>query len=444
MWRFRNYAGEVVKRWKPAGDPLESYLELAVVDAHDAAIDALAALVSGAGAPALALFRRFYELANILLAGWENPSGLERVMKEALKDTRLDDHYSGFAERGVLGAVMPRTSSVGKLVAESTPAMKEFEKGLQSISHGGMLAGVFFIGSSSGDLANSRLEHALEFAPFVEALIGATAGASWQILERLSYPRTYQGADARFTVAAVDAADERANEEFDQAFPNAFEVVWSVLLGLSSISMEVSEAIGVRGYDPARRQSQLMQDCFETGCLAMEFLFRGRLAGSAILIRRVFEMSLELQSWARFEGEMTKRFENLRDRERTPSATSLIAKLHGIQDSANQRRTYSTLCSVAHGGMQSHEYLIDGDWKAGFRICPAPVFIYRHHRWLLGTLVSTIDAALGGALVIAAKLNESIADAHGGYLQLVRHYEGATPELGLVRNEEAELPEEVV
>ena len=441
IWRFRNYAGEVTRRWKPGGDEFYSFLELAVVDAHDAAIDAMTSLVMGAGAPALSLYRRFFEIANILFAGWEEPAGLKAEMERALKNTRLDDHYAGFAERGVIGAVMPNSSRVRKLLGEDPPGMKDFEQGVQSIGHGGMLASMFYVGSQENDALQTRLEHSLQLVPLVEALISATAAASWQILERLGYPSSYQGADARFSIEAFEAADDAASDSFDKAFPRAFDVIWSVLLGMSSISISYSEAIGSRGYDPKRRQAQLISDCFETGCLAMEFLYRGRLAGCATLTRRVFEMSLELQAWVRFEREMNERFQNKRDRERTPSATSLIGKLHGSQDSANQRRTYSTLCSAAHGGMQAQEYLLDGDWKTGFKVCPAPVFAYRHHRWLLGTLISSIDAALGGALLVAGRSDSKIAENHGGYLTILRRYTENTPELGLIRHEEADFPD---
>ena len=182
-----------------------------------------------------------------------------------------------------------------------------------------------------------------------------------------------------------------------------------------------------------------MEDAFETGCLAFEFLCRGRLGGAATLTRRLFELSLEMQAWVRFYPELERRF--IKDGgERTPSSTELIRLLHGTTDAANQRRTYSTLCSASHGGVQSQDYLLDDDSASGFKVKPAPAYIYRSHRWLFGTLLSTIDAAIGGAMGMATRYDPSIAMNHHGYLSIIRDYETSAPELGLYRAEEVDWP----
>jgi hypothetical protein len=66
--------------------------------------------------------------------------------------------------------------------------------------------------------------------------------------------------------------------------------------------------------------------------------------------------------------------------------------------------------------------------------------MYRSHRWLFGTLLSTIDAALGGAMAMASRFDQDIALNHHGYLSLIRDYELSTTEFGLYRAEEVEWP----
>ena len=134
---------------------------------------------------------------------------------------------------------------------------------------------------------------------------------------------------------------------------------------------------------------------------------------------------------------MTDRFDEPTGQFTTPSAAHLIRVLHGPKDSMNQRRTYSTLCSTAHGGAQALEYLLDGDWPR-FRIQPAPAFMKRHHVWLLGTLISGVHALLGASLVIAEGVHPDIARYHGGYLTNFHEAIKTIPGLNLVRHEEAE------
>jgi hypothetical protein len=118
MWRLRNYAGDVIQRWDGPPEALDSYLLIAIVDLHDAAVDALATLVSGGGAPSIALLRRFYELTLLVVAGWEKPVDLEEAMRRALTKSRPDDHYAGLAKQGVLGANLPHVSVLRSLVGD--------------------------------------------------------------------------------------------------------------------------------------------------------------------------------------------------------------------------------------------------------------------------------------------------------------------------------------
>ena len=199
LWRLRNYAAEVAQSWKPGREDLDGYLELMVVDAHDAAIDALASLASGMGAPAVALIRRLYELGTILVAGWEDPVGLLNEMEKANKRQRQDDHYAAMAQKGVLGAAMPTTAHV-RALSFTDDGVESFERGLNSIGHGGILAAAFYVGSDRADDLrgiDTRLGHSLELAPFVTQFIQVTAAASWQILRAIGIPsRVHRGKSA--------------------------------------------------------------------------------------------------------------------------------------------------------------------------------------------------------------------------------------------------------
>jgi hypothetical protein len=312
-----------------------------------------------------------------------------------------------------------------------------------SIGHGGILAGSFYMAAEDLDSLSGRAAASVAFSEFISRTVQVASAAAWQILARNGYSEDYTGADSIFEASRIEKLEDDVMMAFDRSFPGASESVWCTLLGFSSLGIELAERIGPRGYDPVRRRLTLTVDCYETGCLAIEMLWRGRLAGAGTVIRRLFELGLELQAWARFPGAMRERFERPASenrpagREATPSATALIRILHGKTDSALQRRTYSTLCSIAHGGIQSQAYLCYRTSGGEERVVPAPVFAANHHRWLLGTLISSLHAALGGALLFAEEVDSDIAAGHWGYHQLVDATAEFVPGMTLVWPDEA-------
>lgn len=233
-----------------------------------------------------------------------------------------------------------------------------------------------------------------------------------------------------FRPDVVEARENDAMAEFDRAYPNAIDAIWSAGLGLGSLTGELAEKLGSREYDSEKRRLLVLVDGLESIWLAAELLFRGRLNGAATVLRRGFELSLEAQAWAQRPKAMEARFANPERAQSTPAATRLIRWLHGDKDAVLQRRTYSTLCSSAHGGEQASEYLVVGTPPA-LRIQPAPAFVQRHQTWLLGTLVSAEDALLGAGIVIGDQIGGDIGRNHAGHGSAFREWLGDIPDISI-------------
>jgi hypothetical protein len=427
--RLHALAFEAMTTWRPDAKPLDSFLQLAIVDAHDATVDAIAGIGCGIGPPAVALLRRQYELMLLLTAGWLDPAGLQQLMEEALKRPFTDDRYTEAARLGLLGAVMPKAWKLRDmgLTAGSNPEERVMaeavEAGLASFGHGGALAAVGYLGTGRSHLED-MLEMARAYQPLLSSTTALVSASASQIAARLGYDQVYGSTDTVFGLDVVNARESQAMQAFDEAFPLALDVLWATFLGLNSVNIELTERLGAQGNSPERRQLIVFMDGLETAWIATEYLFRGHLSGAATLVRRLFELALEAQAWLTKQNTMTKRFvtkaNRLDDRDRTmPSPTTMIRWLHGTESSALQRQTYSTLCSAAHGGAQAQDYLLDGDGSL-LVIRPAPHFAHRHDAWLLGTLISGVDALLGAALLIAARYDEGIVRNHWGYHEFFR------------------------
>lgn len=438
LWRFRALSVRAMEKGVFAYKGLDSFLHFSIVNAHDAAVDALACIYSGSGAPSAALLRRLYELTNLLTAGWLKPEELRLAMEEALARPYADDRYARLAEAGDLGAVMPSPNRVRKLAFGNSPEIREFEKVLKSFAHGGF-ASYFFYRSPNQqtDRLGRMIESSRDLARAAKDNTVMASAAAAQIASRLGFDMTFPHAYAVFRPDVVEAREDEAMRAFDECFPDAVDMIWSACVGVGSVNLELSDHIGSREHDPIRRQQLVLVDCLESAWLATELLFRGRLVASGTVTRRLFELSLEAQAWAQRPAMMTDRFDEPTGQFTTPSAAHLIRVLHGPKDSANQRRTYSTLCSIAHGGAQAEDFLLDGDWPR-IRIQPAPAFMRRHHVWLLGTLISGVDALLGASLLIADQIDPEIGRNHGGHLTHFREAVKTIPGVNLVRHEEAE------
>ncbi len=434
LFRLRGIAAEGVRVWLPGRQPqLDQFLELAIVDAHDATVDAKACIESGYGAPAIALLRRLYELTLLLVAGWENPDRLNQEMTRALQKPYTDDAHAELAAQGMLGAVMPSAAVLRDLGLGESEKLDDIETVIKSVSHGGLYAGGFYL-SEQGEQLLDRLKHADFFSKVAHASLGLSSVAAAMIGKRLGYELVYKDVEPIFGPESIQQRDDRATAMIDRVFPHALDMIWSANVGVGSISLSFGEAIGARPYDPLRRQALVLADAFETVWEATELFMRGRLAGSATLVRRLFELSLELQSWAQVPEAMEKRF-NRNGGESTPPATLLIRLIYGAKSAPLQRRTYSTLCSVAHGGAQAQAYLLALHPARGLVVTPAPTFALTHHRWLLGTLISSLDAVLGAGLILAGRIDSAILRGHGMHLDMFREaYQ--TLNLGLIPNKD--------
>ncbi|MDE3094979.1 MAG: hypothetical protein KGK07_03150 [Chloroflexota bacterium] len=435
FYRLRGIAAEAVRVWSPGRQPqLDQFLELAIVDAHDAAVDAMACIASGYGAPAIALLRRQYELTLLLVAGWENPERLATEMERALRKPYTDDAHAELAARGMFGAVMPSAAVLRDLGLGESSKLDDIEKVVKSVSHGGLYAGGFYLSANRERLLDLRVEDAMQFSQVAHASVGLSSVSAAMIGKRLGYQLVYRDVEPIFGVEAVQQRDDHATSMIDNVFPQVLDMIWSANVGIGSISLSFGEAIGKRPYDLLRRQAMVIVDAFETVWEATELFMRGRLAGSATLIRRLFELSLELQSWAQVPDAMANRFKKTGG-ESTPPTTVLIRLIHGAKSGPLQRRTYSTLCSAAHGGAQAQAYLLGLHPIRGIVVTPAPTFAYTHHRWLLGTLISALDAVLGAALIIAGRVDSDIGRSHALHLHMFRNAYH-TLDLGLIPNKD--------
>lgn len=439
--RLRALAYESVATWRVDGSPMDRFLQLAIVDAHEATVDAIAGIGSGIGPPAIALLRRQYELMLLLTAGWLDPDGLERLMKEALKRPFTDDRYTTAARLGMLGAVMPKAWQLRELGFDAGREPKEIgltesiEAGLASFAHGGTLAAGAYLASGRSHL-ETMLEMAQTFEPLLTGTTALISASASLIASRLGYAQVYGLTDTLFGPAAVSGRENSAVRAFDEAFPLALDVLRATYLGINSVNVELAEKLGARGHDPQRRQLLVLKDGLETSWLATEYLFRGHLSGAATLVRRTFELGLEVQAWLTRQNTMAKRFEReaIRPHDKDhllPSPTTMIRWLHGSESSVLQRQTYSTLCSAAHGGIQAQEYLLDREGQS-LVVKPAPHFAQRHQSWLLGTLIGAVDSLLGAALLIGRRHDKSIFENNWGYHQFFRAAQKDIPGLTLV------------
>lgn len=438
LWRFRGLSVRAMEKGVFAYNDLDRFLQFSIVNTHDAAADALACIYSGAGAPSAALLRRLYELTNLLAAAWLKPRELRSAMEDALARPYTDDRYALLAGAGAVGAVMPSPNKVRELAFGDSPEIREFEGVLKSFAHGGFASYAFYLSpEQQADHLDHTIESSRNLARVAKNSTVMASAAAAQIAARLGFEMTYPHAYSVFTPEIVEAREDEAMRVFDECFPHAVDMIWSACVGIGSVTSELSEHIGSREHDPIRRQQLVLVDGLESAWLATELLFRGRLVASGTVTRRLFELSLEAQAWAQKPRMMTDRFNEPTGRFTSPSATHLIRLLHGPKDTKSQRRTYSTLCSIAHGGAQAVDFLLDGDWPR-LRIQPAPAFMRRHHVWLLGTLISGVDALLGASLVVGGRVDPEIARNHGGYLTRFREAINTIPGLYLIRHEEAE------
>ena len=382
----------------------------------------------------MALLRRLYEVTVILAALWREPARTEEEMRRALERPYTDDRYAQLAEAGVIGAVMPSIGRLKQIADLDSDALTEVEVGLKSVGHGGIFASGFYVASGPNGIGlTERTAAAKAFMEVSErcALL-ASAGAS-MIAQRLGFEGTYRFVDEILAYPVVEAREDAAMDAFEEFFPTAPSVIWATCMGLHSIASELGAAIGSRPYDPLRRQVHVIVDGVASADLTFEMLHRGRLSAAATACRRLLELALEAAAWAVRPEMLAARFGNdpdpMRDRSAfTPAATTLIAELYSPEVGRLQRQTYSTLCSVAHGGLQAHEYLL---LDLG-TVQPAPAFIDRHHRWMLGTLASSLDALLQSALIIAGRVDPEIERGHLGYRHLFSGWLEDMPVLGLV------------
>jgi len=83
-------------------DDYERFQHLAIIDAHDAFVDAQATLASGYGPPAVSLLRRAYEVSVLVTAIWQAPEGTLADLRNALRSPRPYDNLASLASEGVL------------------------------------------------------------------------------------------------------------------------------------------------------------------------------------------------------------------------------------------------------------------------------------------------------------------------------------------------------
>ncbi len=437
LWRLRAFASEAVARW-PIADEYERFQHLAIVDAHDAVVDAGAALLSGMGAPAVALLRRAYELSMLLTAIWHEPDRTLLDLRDALKSPRLHDNLAPLARAGAIGAVMPHLRDLRRRAGlENTEALDEVERGLTSVGHGGVLAAAFYAAGDPDDPVEPRIAGACAYLEVHERTAALTSAAASMITERLGFEGTHRHAKI-FDFGEVEKREDEAMDAFEGTFPSATSAIWAACMGLRSLAVELGETLGNRPYDDLQRQYLVILDGVSTADFAFELLHRCRLVAAATATRRLFELSHEAQGWAERPDWMAERSRkaggDILVRYRTPPTATMVDALYSEDVRALQRRTYSSLCSVAHGGLQAHEYLLRDPLSPQ----PAPAFIYRHHRWLLGTLSSSLDQLLQSALIIASRVNEQIRVNHAGYESPLRGWLSDMPVLGLV----SRLPDE--
>ena len=431
LWRLRAFASEAVARWPVHGE-YERFQMLALVDAHDAVVDSGAALVSGMGAPAAALLRRAWEMSLLLTAIWQDPAGTLADLRAALRDPRRHDNLAPLARVGAIGAVMPHPGRLRRRAGfETAASLDEVERVLKSAAHGGVFASAFYRTVDAADSEQPNVAAARAFLEVQERTATLTAGAASVIASRLGFEGTERYAEM-FDFSKIEQHEDAAMAAFEAAFPSATHAIWASCMGLGSIAFEIFEAIGERSYDDLLRQYLVILDGVTTADYAFELLHRGRLIASATVTRRLFELAHEAQGWAARPEWMQKRLRKAGDdvfaKYATPPTASMIDILYSEPVRVLQRRTYSSLCSVAHGGLQAHAYLLTHLSSP----TPAPVFEYQHHVWLLGTLVSALDQLLKSALLIAKRVNEEIHTHHLGYEMTLSGWLRDMPILGLL------------
>ena len=190
LWRLRIFASEAVARW-PLQDEYERFQLLALVDAHDAVVDSGAALVSGMGAPAVALLRRAWELSLLLTALWRDPEGTLQDLRAALENPRRHDNLAPLARVGAIGAVMPHPAKLRRRAGFArAESLDEVERGLKSVAHGGVFSTGFYQATDSSDSEQPGTEAARAFLEVQERTATLTSAAASMISERLGFQGT--------------------------------------------------------------------------------------------------------------------------------------------------------------------------------------------------------------------------------------------------------------
>ncbi len=428
LWRLRCCAAEAIRRW-PLGDAFQSYQLLTIVDGHDAAVDAGALLLSGMGPPSIAILRRAYEVSVLLTALWNDPAATRSELNRALANPKQHDNHAFAARLGMLGAVLPHVRRLRRHAGlVGSEALNEVERGLADFGHGGQVAIAYYAGDATlGE--SSRLEFARAFAEVLERITALCSAATSMIAQRLDFTLDDRQ-PAVFEFARVTEREDKAMDAFEDAFPTARHVIWAVCMGLRSLAEDFGEALGTRQYDDLRRHHLLMLDGVGTADLAFEMLHRGRLSAAATATRRLFELAHEAEGWAGRVAEMAAwtRPRGGTGGYKTPAATTMIDHLYSATVAALQRRTYSTLCSTAHGGLQAHAYLFDD----GLQPIPAPRFDPEGHRWLLGTLTSALSQLVQSSLILAGDVDKEIERRHRSFDALLSGWVADMPILGLV------------
>ena len=220
MWAMRGLAAQAIRRGPFGYGQLDSFLQLSIVNGHDAAVDVMACIVSGSGAPAGALLRRLYESTNILTAGWAEPDRLHAAMLEALSRPHTDDRYATAAADGMLGAVMPSPNEIRHIAFGDREGIADVEALLKSLGHGGGAASVFYVTEQPSENYVERIRpYSLQMLDMAWNCITMSRAAASQIAQRLNLPMTYEGVDEFFAPDVIENAENDAIRAFDLSFP---------------------------------------------------------------------------------------------------------------------------------------------------------------------------------------------------------------------------------
>lgn len=436
LYRFRAHASNVCAAWPGMNiDPFVRFTLLSVVDCHDAAVEAHAGLISGHGTAAICLLRRFYEATILLAAAWDSPNEFEAKLRVAGARGRRGDNYASWRDAGILGTALPGLEQLKPLLGASKGANQDLEQALASIGHGGFFSQGFYLTDDPTVAPNRDFEGEAAFVEVSERCAALGAAAAQFVLQRNGFELTDEFVDAFFSEAAIEFREDSAMDRFGEEFSGALQVLWCATLGVVSLGHELAELAGNRPPDSLRRWVTVLIDGSNSAMSAIEMLHRGRLSGAATVTRRIFELGLELEAWARDEAWMHRQVQQAIAQGRSTAMSDttlpgrLISRLHAPNVAEMQVRTYSILCSAAHAGAQAHEYLFSTRLVAP---TPAPMFSTRHTAWMVGTLCSALASLLGAGLQLAKKLSDEVYAGHLAYAALIPSWTEEHPELGLI------------